>query len=365
MAKKDIISDMKILVVLNEIKCSGVSKIVCWLSNSLSEKGNEVYLYTFMGNEDFYSVNAGVNRIKDSISVNNRFIRTHRLIKRLRSIYREKNIDVSVAFSPITSLAVILSCWGKRTKSVVAERNDPYLDKSSVADFCRNMYRFADGAVFQSKGAANYFPISLRNRSAIISNPVYLCENIRDYSLRDNVIVHISRLDIHQKRQDLLLEAFKSITDSFPQYRLKIYGDGDDRIKLEEQSKELGISDVVEFCGKTNNTYDALMNSKLFLFTSDFEGMPNVLLEAIASGTPVVTTDYSPGGAEDLIAENSCGYVAKRGDPDNIVNCVNTLLSNEDELIICSNNAINASKNYSPNKISDLWASYLSDVSNN
>ena len=74
MVKKDIISDMKILIVLNEIKCSGVSKIVCWLSNSLSEKGNEVYLYTFMGNEDFYSVNAGVNRIKDSISVNNRFI---------------------------------------------------------------------------------------------------------------------------------------------------------------------------------------------------------------------------------------------------------------------------------------------------
>ena len=189
---------MKILIVINEIKCSGVSKIVCWLSNSLSEKGNEVYLYSFMGNEDFYSVSSSVNRIKDNISVSNRFIRTYRLIKRLRKIYREKKIDVAVAFSPITSLAVILSCFGNNTKSVVAERNDPYLDKSSVATFCRKMYRFADGAVFQSKGAANYFPISLRNRSSIICNPVNLFENIRDFSHRDNVIVHISRLDIHQ-----------------------------------------------------------------------------------------------------------------------------------------------------------------------
>lgn len=355
---------MKILIVINEIKCSGVSKIVCWLSNSLSEKGNEVYLYTFMGNEDFYSVDSCVNRIKDHISVNNRFIRTHRLIKRLRKIYREKNIDVSVAFSPITSLAVILSCVGKKTKSVVAERNDPYLDKSSVADFCRKMYRFADGAVFQSKGAANYFPVCLRKKSRIISNPVNICEIIKDYSLRDNVITHISRLDIHQKRQDLLLESFKSISESFPQYKLKIYGDGDDRNKLEDLAKKLMISDAVEFCGKTNKTYDALMESKLFLFTSDFEGMPNVLLEAIATGTPVVTTDYSPGGAGDLITENCCGYVAKRGDTESIVDCVCRLLSSEDTLKTYSNNAIIASKNYSPNNISELWESYLSVVVN-
>ena len=355
---------MRILLIINEIKCSGVSKIVCWLANSLSERGNDVYLYSFMGEEDFYSVNNDVNRMKEKISSSNRLVRTIKLISRLKKIYKDNKIDVSVAFSPITSLAVIISCFGKRTKSVVAERNDPYLDKSSVADFCRKMYKYADGAVFQSKGAANYFPVSLRNRSAIICNPVNLCENIREFSSRDNVIVHISRLDIHQKRQDILLEAYKSIIEAFPHYRLKIYGEGDDRNKLEDLSNELCISDVVEFCGKTNNTYAALNNSKLFLFTSDFEGMPNVLLEAIASGTPVVTTDYSPGGADDLITENCCGYVAKRGDSESIVNCVSRLLNNEEVLKTYSNNAIIASKKYSPDKISDLWASYLLEVAN-
>lgn len=355
---------MKILIVINEIKCSGVSKIVCWLSNSLSENGNEVFLYSFMGNEDFYKVNSGVVRIKDKISANNRLSRTCRLIKRLKKIYKEKEIDVAVAFSPITSLAVILSCCGNSTKAVVAERNDPYLDKSTVATFCRKIYRFADGAVFQSTGAANYFSIGLKNKSAIICNPVNICENISDYSLRDNVIVHISRLDIHQKRQDLLLESFKHIRDSFPQYKLKIYGDGNDLNKLKDLSKELAISDAVEFCGKTNNTYEALLNSKLFLFTSDFEGMPNVLLEAIATGTPVVTTDYSPGGADALISDNCCGYVARRGDSESIANSVCRLLNDADLLYTCSNNAIIASKKYSPNMISSQWETYLFSVVN-
>ena len=355
---------MHIIIVINEIKCSGVSKIVCWLSNSLSEKGNEVYLYTFMGNEDFYNVSSRVNRLKDNISESNRIIRTHRLIKRLRKIYKEKNINIAVAFSPITSLAVILSCFGNKTKSVVAERNDPYLDKSSVATFCRKMYRFADGAVFQSNGAAEYFPVSLRNRCVIISNPVKLCEHTKDCSNRDNVIAHVSRLDIHQKRQDLLLESFKLIRESFPQYKLKIYGDGYDRNKLEDLSKELKISDAVVFCGKTNNSYEALMECKLFLFTSDFEGMPNVLLEAISSGTPVVTTDYSPGGANELITDNSCGYVVKRGDVQEIANSVCNMLENEDLLNSFANNALIASKKYSPDKILEMWNSYLLGIIN-
>lgn len=353
---------MKVLIVINEIKCSGVSKIVCWLSNSLSEKGSEVYLYSFMGNEDFYSVNSNVNRIKDNISSNNRLIRTHKLINRLKRIYKDKKIDVSVAFSPITSLAVILSCFGQRTKSVVSERNDPYLDKSTVANICRKMYRFADGAVFQSKGAADYFPLSLRSKSKIIFNPVNVCEHINEYSLRKNVIAHVSRLDIHQKRQDILIEAFKQIRDRFPQYKLKIYGDGDDRNILEDMTKELDLSDSVIFCGKTNNTFDALRECKLFLFTSDFEGMPNVLLEAIATGTPVVTTDYSPGGANDLITENCCGLVAKRGDTESVADCVCRLLNNEDSLKTSSNNAIIASKKYSPEMILEDWGSYLLEV---
>ena len=353
---------MRILIVINEIKCSGVSKIVCWLSNSLSEKGNEVYLYSFMGDEDFYSVNIEVNRIKDHISSNNRLIRTHKLIKRLRKIYKEKKIDVSVAFSPITSLAVVISCICKKTKSIVAERNDPYLDKSTVANICRKMYRFADGAVFQSKGAAEYFPASLRNKSKIICNPVNGCDHIYDYSLRDNVIAHVSRLDIHQKRQDILIDAFKQIKDSFPQYKLKIYGDGDDRNKLEEMAKTLELSNSIEFCGKTNNTFEVLKDCKLFLFTSDFEGMPNVLLEAIATGTPVVTTDYSPGGADDLITDNRCGYVAKRGDAKSVADCACSLLKNEDILKTYSDNAMTASKKFSPKMIAEEWGSYLLDV---
>ena len=353
---------MRILIVINEIKCSGVSKIVCWLSNSLSEKGNEVYLYSFMGDDDFYSVNSNVIRIKDNITANNRLIRTHRLIKILKNLNHQRKIDVSIAFSPITSLAVVFSCIGFKTKSIVAERNDPYLDKSFIANICRKMYRFADGAVFQSKGAAAYFPISLRNRSRIISNPVTCCKQIKDYSERKNVIAHISRLDIHQKRQDLLIESFKMISDSFPEYVLKIYGDGNDRALLEELSKDYNISEKVEFCGKTSNTYQVLSECKLFLFTSDFEGMPNVLLEAIATATPVVTTNYSPGGADDLITANCCGYVVKRGDANSIADCVCGLLNDEESLRLFSKNAYIASNSYSPNVISDIWESYLIEV---
>ena len=137
------------------------------------------------------------------------------------------------------------------------------------------------------------------------------------------------------KRFEDLISAFMRIADKYPDYQLAIYGEGPYRKTLEEHIDELektypDVKSRVFLPGDTSNVADAIKDASVYVLSSLGEGMPNSLMEAMALGLPVVTTDCSGGGPASLITDGVNGRLVPVGDIDKMASVIDELLSDED-----------------------------------
>lgn len=112
---------------------------------------------------------------------------------------------------------------------------------------------------------------------------------------RENVIVAAGRL-APQKNFSLLIKAFARFNKHHPEYTLRIYGEGELREELTNLTNSLQIAEKVELPGRSVSLLQEMNSAAMFVLTSDYEGMPNVLLEAMCMGMPVISTDCPSGG---------------------------------------------------------------------
>ena len=182
-----------------------------------------------------------------------------------------------------------------------------------VARAMRRLYPRADGIVAVSAGVADDLArvagIS-RDRISVIHNPIVTDELLADASAPADhpwfsdggppVILAAGRLT-KQKDYPTLLRAFRRARDE-RELRLVILGEGEEREPLEALARELGVSGDVDFAGYVANPYAFMARASLFVLSSAWEGFGNVVVEAMACGTPVVSTDCASGPGEILEA---------------------------------------------------------------
>ena len=351
---------MNILILLSAIKYSGASKIATWLANKLIENGYQVYFVTFIDEDDKRQLSNNIYRFRICIGEKNRFKRVIKAIINIRKINKDNNVDLIISFLPLEGLIAVLSTLFSKTKCIVSERSDPFFEKTAVSSISRFFFRFADGAVFQSSGAQSFFSKKLQERSVIIQNPVIKpLETTIEYPLRENIIVSTSRLSIKQKRQDVLLDAFSLVAQQDCCVQLKLIGDGPDEPFLKNKAIQLKLQDRIQFVGKSDTVLSEIKSAKVFAFSSDFEGMPNSILEALSMELPVVTTDYSPGGAFDLIENKNRGFVVPRNSPQLFAEKLLYVLTHDDEARIMAQNAALILDDLSEEKVISSWISYI------
>jgi glycosyltransferase involved in cell wall biosynthesis len=124
-------------------------------------------------------------------------------------------------------------------------------------------------------------------------------------------IITVGRL-VPQKNHELFLRAAADLARELPEQRFIVVGDGPLRSSLEKQAGQLGISSKVTFTGERRDVDELLRDAALFWLTSRWEGMPNAVLEALASGVPAIAADV--GGTRELIRDGIDGYVVPSGD---------------------------------------------------
>ena len=346
-------NNKKIVFFIGTLGNGGAERVVSILTRQYVNMGLPVQIVLYYDQEPFYDIHPDV-----SITYIERETKSKNLLKNLRWLRRYfiQNADVVVSFLAQFNMIALAAAFGTKIPVVVADRNDPrHMPKQGPVRLARNwLYHLADTVVVQTQHNKDYFSKSLQKKCKIIYNPVDLQE-YQGLALRTEKkyrIVSAARL-MKQKNQLMLIDAFAQIKKDFPDYSLTIYGEGPFRDTLEQRIKERKLEDSVSLPGKVQNVFDCIADAQLFVLSSNFEGMPNALIEAMCLGLPVISTKVS--GATDLIEHGKNGLLSDVGDTGQLAQCMKQMLGDPELRLNCSQNALEINERLHIDAILRQW----------
>jgi len=317
---------MRILFYIASLGLGGAERVVCILANALATKGYEVHIGLVVNRNVLYELSDDVNvhfmDCEKDMHMNaaNRYFYRVQKIKRLAKTVKP---CVAISFMAETNIDVCMAMLGLNIPLIVSERNDPAVDPASrIKQMMRRfLYVRPRGFVFQTPDAQAYFSKSIRDRSVIILNP--LSDNLpaRKNSNDEKRIVSACRLD-KQKNLPLMIDAFQVFVSKHPEYSLEIYGDGKLKDQLKRLIEDKKLNDKIKLMGYCADVHNKVADASMFVLTSDYEGMPNALLEAMAMGIPCISTDCPCGGPRMLMEDGKKGILIPVGDKQELVNAM-------------------------------------------
>ncbi len=332
---------MRITLVIHSLYSGGAERVMSTMANHWAEKGWDITLMTFSSeNAPFYPIDSAITyqplKInQDSFTFVELLRNTWNRLTVLRSAIDQSKPDVVISFMTTTNILVLLATRGLKFPVIVADRNN---SAASNPGKCWKLlhwwvYRFADRIIVQTQRATEYFPRSMQSRISQIPNPVMIPplspvgSETKLLTLPPRSIVAVGRLN-SQKGFDLLLSAFATLKDKFPEWTLTILGEGDLRSELTAQCEALDIRDRVNLPGRVKNVYAFLKSADIFVMSSRFEGFPNTLCEAMASGLAVISTDC-PQGPREIIRDGLDGILVPNENIPTLAAAMELLMSDE------------------------------------
>jgi len=302
----------KISILIYSLASGGAERQVSILLESLQDKYDLTLV--LMNDTIFYTIPKDIKVVylEKSKPVENGF---KKLIKlpflgwKYKKILKKNNIDISFSFMTRPNYINIFSkLFGSKVKTIISERSHFSLQysynnlQSFINKILVKLYNYADMVIANSKGNAQDLRLSFNICTKIqtICNAIdiqkidILQSGAINVKTKKFVFVTIGRLDVGKNHQ-MIIDAMKSV-DAM----LWIIGDGELKNNLELIIDNLKLKDRVKLLGRQKNPYKFLSKADCFVFASNHEGFPNVLLEALACGLPVISTDCKSGPREIL-----------------------------------------------------------------
>jgi len=351
----------KVLLIIHRLTYGGAGKVMAFLANKLSVEGFDVYLLTYEGGELMQFLAASVHRVQfryppPPIPVLKRVLQ----IVQLKGMITRIKPDLAISFLPYPNMISIAACKAAGVPIIIAERGDPSAHRSWFTAIRDIFYNFADGCVFQTCGAQKYYPRNIQAKGVIIPNPVDADKIPVPWSgERDDTIVNVGRFDLEDKRQDLLIKAFARVADRFPDIKLILIGDGKDQKVIEHVIAECHLKERVILPGATMNVYAMIRKAKVFVLSSDHEGYPNALIEAMSVGLPCISTNCPSGAPAEIIQHMENGMLIEPGSIDELADAMAFLLENPETAAAMGTNARQIIPKLDGNTIIEQWKSYI------
>ncbi len=360
---------IKIAVYVNSLAKGGAERVAVNLTSYFHQSGNEVILVTSRVLPDEYEKPEGVRRIisqkEPEGEIKNRFKYFRDRFRGIRKIWREEKPDYIVAFIGKVNIMALLTSWGMGIPVFVSVRSDPNKEYNTKALrlLSKTLFYKARGIVVQTQDAKAYFPALMQRKVVILPNslnPRFM--KPRWEGKRRNEIVSVGRLDPN-KNQQMLIRAFHAVADDYPELQLMLYGEGlpenTTRPKLEELTKQLGLTDRVHFMGRCNDIEERIYAARIFVLTSGIEGMPNALLEAMSLGLACISTDCPCGGPRTVIKDGENGLLIPVGDTGALERSLRRILEDAalEERLGCG--AAKLQEQLAPDKVNRMWMDYM------
>lgn len=365
---------MKIMFVIDTMTKGGAERVVANLTSYLAKKYditiitvyNTECAYELNENVKFYTLDESKTDIYHKTKKNmiGKAIKFIKRIKNLNQYKKEWQPNIIVSFLPLSNFITLFSNMFYKVKTIISVRNDPEREyNNKTYKFLMNwLYPKTDGIVFQTKEAKAYFKESIQKKSEIIPNPIHEDFIGKFYTgKREKVIVSVGRLE-EQKNHKILIEAFNNILNKHPEYKLIIYGDGKLKDDLTNFAAELNLQEKVLLPGSSKNIKEKIYNAEMFVLPSLYEGMPNALMEAMALGMPVISTDCPCGGPRYLIKNNVNGILVPVDNSREIEKAINKIIEDREFAKKIGENAHNICDTLAPSKINKKWENYIKSI---
>lgn len=358
------------MIVIHSLGGGGAERAAVLLTQGLVIKEHQASLITLFGQEfDFYHLPENIPRIALKVEGTSANL-LHALqnnFQRLRSLRRAIDScqpDVVISFLDKTNVLTLIACLGSKYPLIVSEQNDPTQnDIGHIWNFLRRLvYPFATTVVSCSQGVDRNWNWLDSQRRTVIYNPLAVnTTESGEVSIQLNPIkkrvVAMGRLT-SQKGFDLLLKAFSLINTKFLDWQLIIIGEGEERKKLEQLTQKLEIEEQVIMPGLVDNPFPILKQCDLFILSSRYEGFGNVIIEAMACGLPVISTDC-PSGPGEIITSGDNGILVPNQEIDSLAKAMADLMSNPERRQKLSKNAHFTLSRFKLDVIVNQWEKLL------
>lgn len=363
MLSKGRIEMRKLIFVTRNMKAGGAERVISQLANNYSRVGIQCTIVTLDNEEVFYQLNSAVTVYAIGRRSSNAYVDKFLKYKELRRYVNLNKPDIVLALPEEIGIFVIPALLGTKIPVVVSERNNPWVMpwKKETRLMRKLFYPFASGLIFQTEQAASFFPEKIRKKGIVLPNPLDLERIPKPWEgTRRKEIVGAGRLD-KQKNFTLLIKSFAKFYKNHPDYVLTIYGEGKLREELESFAASLLPEEVYSFPGRTTELLELIKGAAMFVLSSDYEGMPNVVIEAMAMGMPVISTDCPSGGPAYLIQSGKNGLLVPVGDEDALIEAMCKIADSEELANYLGKNALEIRERLNSDIVVKKWREYLDE----
>jgi GalNAc-alpha-(1->4)-GalNAc-alpha-(1->3)-diNAcBac-PP-undecaprenol alpha-1,4-N-acetyl-D-galactosaminyltransferase len=364
---------MRITLIISTLGPGGAERVMSNMANYWAAHGQHVTLVTVGSPDtDFYALDRRVQRVGLGLmgyssnvlaGVRNNVLR----VRRLRQAIRASQPDVVLSSVDRTNVLVLVSTLGLGRPVIVFEQIDPRQHAVGYiwAALRRLLYPRSAAVVVLTHGIRPWAEHFVKKETVhVIPNPVQVpATHIESNDAQEprgsgRTIAAMGRLN-PQKGFDLLLKAFARCAEKHTDWSLMILGEGDERPRLEAMASDLGIKDRMTMPGLAQDPFRILRGSDLFVLSSRYEGFPLALVEAMACGLAVISTDCDTGPRE-IIRDGMNGVLVPSDDVDALVLAMDRLMTNQAERQRLGANALEITERFSLEKIMNIWDNLLS-----
>jgi glycosyltransferase involved in cell wall biosynthesis len=362
---------MKLLIFLHSMTLGGAERVTASLANYWTARGWNVTIATVdAASSDFYALDPQIGRVAlglagDSTNLVHAISANFERIRALRALVYELQPQVALAMMTNANIALALACRGIPGVHVIgSERNFP--GRAHVHPAWNVLRRMQYGAlqavVAQTSECADWIRRHTSARDVpVIPNfvswplPVQAPEVQPEAACRTGrrILLAAGRL-VGQKNFAVLIKAFMHLAHRHPDWDLVILGEGPLEHALRDQAATSGLADRVFLPGLIGNPGAWYERADLYVMTSEFEGFPNTLVEALAYGVPAVSFDCDTG-PRDIIRQNVDGLLIPANDAQALQEALDRLMTDAKLRGRMAERAVEARQRFSIERIAGLW----------